>query len=159
MPLQKKKNYIFSDIALIKLPEPVEPNDVIKPISFACSSTSGMNAIAIGNGRKRDNDHTVAGILQYTELKTTPLFECVKTFPFLAFRQSVVCVKGEQHKSVCQGDSGGPLTTLNNFLIGVTSFSSPEGCETGAVQVFSRPSYFNEWIKEVAGVECKNSNI
>lgn len=142
---------------MIKLPEPVELSDVIKPIPFACSSiSSDKDVIAIGNGITKDSDQTVPPILQYTELKTMSRLSCLKTFPFLVFRGSVVCVKGEERRSACHGDSGGPLISSDNSLIGLTSFGSSRGCEKGYPQVFTRISYYQQWIKEITGIECKN---
>lgn len=142
---------------MIKLPEPVTFSDVIKPIPFACSSSSdsGVDVIAIGNGMMRDNDYDIPPILQYTELKTISRFSCLKAYKFLIFRRSVVCVKGEKKNGVCSGDSGGPLITLDNTLLGLTSFGSPKGCEVGAPDVFTRISKYSNWIKDASGVECK----
>lgn len=146
-----------SDIGLIKLPAPVKFNDVIKPINLGCSSTSGMDVVAIGNGITRDTNHTIPDILQYTYLETTTMLRCHWEFPFLLFRKSVICAKGEEKRSVCQGDSGGPLATADNkALIGVSSFVNRKGCETGKPQGFTRISSNLEWIKEVTGIECKN---
>lgn len=126
-----------SDIALVKLQTPVEFSDVIKPIAFACSSISNdKDVIAIGNGITKDSDQTMPPILQYTQLKTMSRLSCLKSFPFLIFRGSVVCVKGEERRSACSGDSGGPLITPDNTLIGLTSFGSARGCEKGYPQVF-----------------------
>lgn len=148
----------FSDIALIKLPEPVEFSEVIKPIPIACSVSEGMDVLAIGNGHTSDAYPGLPPILQYTELKTTNLQACLRSFPFLFSRKSVLCVVGEEHKSACRGDSGGPLVTLtpDDALVGLTSFGSKKGCELGESQVFTRVSSFTKWIKEVSGVECKN---
>lgn len=132
-------------------------NDVIKPISFACSppSDSGLDVIAIGNGGRKNFDTIMPRTLQYTELKTISTLSCLRTFPFLVFRRSVVCVKGEDLRSVCNGDSGGPLISSSNSLIGLTSFGSRKGCEEGDAQVFTGISKYAEWIKEVSGVECR----
>lgn len=140
----------------MKLPKPVELSDVIQPVPIACSSTNDMDVVVIGNGLRKNNDRTIAPILQYTELKTISMMSCLKSFPFLIFRKSVVCAKGEGHKSACRGDSGGPLVTPNKSLIGLTSFGSPKGCEAGSTQVFTRISQYQDWIKEMTGVGCKN---
>lgn len=146
-----------SDIALVKLQTPVEFSDVIKPIAFACSSISNdKDVIAIGNGITKDSDLTMPPILQYTQLKTMSRLSCLKSFPFLIFRGSVVCVKGEERRSVCSGDSGGPLITPDNTLIGLANFVSIRGCEKGDPQVFSRISYYQKWIKETTGIDCQN---
>lgn len=144
-----------SDIALVKLPQPVEFSDVITPISLACSSTNGMDVITIGNGITDTSSDSAPEILQYAELKTVLRLYCLKMFPFLIFRRSIICVKGEERKSGCHGDSGGPLVTTNNLLIGVTSFGSPT-CEAGGPQVYTRVSHYQKWIAEVTGVECKH---
>lgn len=115
-----------------------------------------MDVIAIGNGLTSDSDRGLPSILQYTELKTISTLSCLRSYPFLIFRRSVVCVEGEERRSTCSGDSGGPLVTPNNSLIGLTSFGSAKGCEVGATQVFTRISQYTKWIKEVTGVECKN---
>lgn len=144
-----------SDIALIQLPQTVEFSELIQPISFVCSSDKGMDVIAIGNGRMKDSDRTAPPILQYTELMTVSMLKCLGNFPFLIFRESAICVKGKQQKSTCHGDSGGPLVwMLNNSLIGVTSFSSSKGCESGYPMIFSRISFYNDWIRNVSAVEC-----
>lgn len=93
-----------SDIALIKLPEPVEFSDVIKPISFPCSVSNGMDVIAVGNGFRRDYDRGLPPILQYTELKTVSMLSCSWNYPVPFFSHSVICVKGKEHKSVCHGN-------------------------------------------------------
>lgn len=116
-----------------------------------------MDAIVIGNGLTKDSDTMLPSILQYTELKTISMLSCLRTFPFLFLRRSVVCAKGEEQRSACRGDSGGPLVTANNnSLIGLTSFGSPRGCQAGAAQVYTRISSYTKWIKEVTGVDCKN---
>ena len=50
-----------------------------------------------------------------------------------------------------QGDSGGPLT-FNGVHVGLTSFGSSQGCESGAPDAFTRTSYFRDWIREKTGV-------
>ena len=51
-----------------------------------------------------------------------------------------------------QGDSGGPLAHADGHLVGITSFGSSRGCETGSPDVFTRVSHFKDWILEKTGV-------
>lgn len=146
-----------SDIGLVKLPEPVTFNELVQPIPFACSSSSdgGEVAIAIGNGMRSDNDRLPPSHLQYVELQTISNLSCLKTFPFLVFRKSIVCVQGEEQRSICDGDSGGPLMlSSDNTLLGIVSFGR-RTCQDGSAQVFTRVSQYTEWIEEVSGVKCK----
>lgn len=146
----------YSDIGLIKLPTPVEFTDIIKPVPLACESTSGMDVVAIGNGLTKDTDKTIAPTLQYTQLSTITMPECLLTYPILLFRKSVVCARGVQQRSVCRGDSGGPLvTTDTGKLIGISSFVNLMGCEVGNPQGFTRVAAHLDWIKEVTGITCQ----
>lgn len=148
---------LHSDIGLIKLPSPVKTSDVIKPVPLACSSTSGMDVIAIGNGITKDTDKTIAPILQYTQLQTITMVECVLDFPVIIFRKSVICARGAQQRSVCRGDSGGPLVTADTgALVGISSFVNFLGCEAGNPQGFTRVASHLEWIQEVTGITCKD---
>lgn len=124
---------------------------------MACSSiSSDKDVVAIGNGIINDSQK-FPPVLQYTELKTISRLSCAKSFPYLIFRSSVVCVKGEERRSACSGDSGGPLVNWpNKSLIGLTSFGSAQGCEKGYPQVFTRISYYQKWIKQITGIDCKN---
>lgn len=102
---------------------------------MACSSTSGMDVVAIGNGVTKDTDKTIAPTLQYTQLQTISMLECILDYPILVFRKSVMCARGVQQRSVCRGDSGGPLVTADtNGLVGISSFVNIMGCEAGVPQ-------------------------
>lgn len=116
---------VWNDIGLIKLPAPVEFSDTIKPVKLACESNRALDVTAIGNGLMHTDDRQLAPILQYVDLKTISLGECLPNFPFLIFRKSVICARGQQQKSACRGDSGGPLISeKTKNLIGLTSFGS-----------------------------------
>lgn len=115
---------VWNDIGLIKMPKPVEFSEVIQPIKLACASNKdSLDVIVVGNGHMSPEHQTIASILQWTTMKTISYRECLREFPFLLFRKSVVCVRGEQKESACHGDSGGPLVD-NIGLIGLASFVS-----------------------------------
>lgn len=137
---------------MIQLPRKVETTKTIKPIDLACESSAGLAVTAIGNGITDTNSKTLAPILQYTTLKTISKYECILDYPFLAFRNSVICVKGEQQRSACRGDSGGPLVSQENgALIGATSFGSLS-CNLGYPQGYTNLPIYLSWIKEVTGI-------
>lgn len=136
----------------------MEFTEVIQPIPIACSSTNGMDVIAIGNGNTKKSNDKIAPILQYSfKLRTIAIINCLLEFPFLIFRTSVICAAGDDLTSMCPGDSGGPLvTTDTDKLVGISSFISSYGCEDGLPQGFSRVSSHLEWIEDVTGIRCKN---
>merc|ERR1712045_887863 len=66
-------------------------------------------------------------------------------------KDSHICINSEGGHGTCNGDSGGPLT-FNGVHVGLTSFGSSRGCESGAPDAFTRTSYFRDWIREKTGV-------
>merc|ERR1712223_374418 len=66
-------------------------------------------------------------------------------------KDSQICINAEGGHGTCNGDSGGPLT-FNGVHVGLTSFGSSRGCESGAPDAFTRTSYFRDWIREKTGV-------
>ncbi|KAF4525149.1 hypothetical protein B566_EDAN014766, partial [Ephemera danica] len=58
-----------------------------------------------------------------------------------------VCPAGE--KSVTEGDSGGPLVLYEGsepYEVGIVSFGSSAGCESGAPAAFTRTTEYLDWI-------------
>ncbi|KAJ8918135.1 hypothetical protein NQ315_011592 [Exocentrus adspersus] len=51
----------------------------------------------------------------------------------------------------CTGDSGGPLV-IGKVQVGVMSFISSHGCESGYPTGYSRVSYYRDWINRNAGL-------
>lgn len=86
--------------------------------------------------------------LMQVELPILSDGDCQKKFDEINTTK-VLCagIKGE-NKDSCQGDSGGPLVVENNgkwFLAGITSW----GIECGDGGVYTRTSYYLDWIKEI----------
>lgn len=145
----------LNDIALIHLPEPVTYSDFIQPVPLprTCDNFARTRAIAIGFGLQNTTDTTLAPILQWAELNIISNWECVRYFPFLFARRSVVCARGGALQSTCQGDSGGPLVEAQNrTLIGLTSFGHPTGCHHGIPQGYTRVSQYLRWINEITAI-------
>lgn len=74
--------------------------------------------------------------------------------------KTVMCAySGKFGHGICDGDSGGPLVTLDNKLVGVSSWAfgkskNGPGCAEGYPDGFQRISSFTEWIDTVlASVE------
>lgn len=120
------QSIVWNDIGLIRLPKPVEFSDVIRSVKLACETIKIQDVIAIGNGfTNAKQTKSASPILQWTNLKTNSYAECLRSYPFLLFRRSVICARGDQRESTCNGDSGGPLVAdKTHILIGATSFGS-----------------------------------
>lgn len=123
-----------SDVALIKLPSPVQFNKYVKPVPLACTtSTKGMHAIAMGFGVA--SIHGSSSILKYIELQITQQ------------NSKSICSNKLQLKTIAPGDSGGPLVSAETgALIGVTS-------NAGLFrQCFARVATYLDWIKNTTGI-------
>ena len=119
MPRHKTKG-TRPDIVVIKLKEPFDLNDYVKP---ACLPTkpikAGLKCLVSGWGHTKPHTNEEPFIkvtpdrLQAAKLEIASSTECERTFydkktniPFL--KDYEICVKGG-NEDVCIGDSGGPL--------------------------------------------------
>ncbi|NP_001307331.1 chymotrypsin-like elastase family member 1.2 precursor [Danio rerio] len=68
-------------------------------------------------------------------------------------KETMICAGGTTSMSACHGDSGSPLNCLFNgkyVVHGVTSFVSPEGCNTYKKPTgFTRVSAYINWINQI----------
>lgn len=59
-----------------------------------------------------------------------------------------ICIDAANGHGTCNGDSGGPLMDQSSprMLVGITSFGSTAGCESGAPDCFTSVPSFRQWI-------------
>jgi secreted trypsin-like serine protease len=143
---------LVNDIALIKLPEPVQVTDFIKPIAMQSSAESFENVILTVSGYGLNEKNKLPSLLQFTDVIGISKETCKKTFKGMA-TDLVLCVFGHPNKNMgsCNGDSGGPLITKTNepILVGVVSFGLSISCTAGAPSGFTRVFPYLSWINDV----------
>ncbi|XP_046400541.1 brachyurin-like [Ischnura elegans] len=152
-------NSLYADLCLLKLQNSINYNDNIAPISlppFSSNPPSYENTqvIASGWGKTSDNAGGVSPTLQYTPLTTISNDECAQFYGDL-ISESQICAKGDNSQSTCNGDSGGPLAAQDSgspLLIGVISFVSGAGCESGYPSGYTRVTTFRQWLTDNSGV-------
>ncbi|KAF2886572.1 hypothetical protein ILUMI_19601 [Ignelater luminosus] len=132
-----------ADIGLIKLQEPIQYTDNVKPIEWEEVWTDvNRDATAIGWGQTGVSapipDH-----LQYVHLKALTNAECEAQATWVS--EWDICSYLEPGKGTCLGDSGGPLVS-GGKLIGAVSRGDP--CATGYPDIYTRLSYASDWIKQ-----------
>ncbi|XP_065360063.1 brachyurin-like [Calliphora vicina] len=153
---------LTNDISLIKLPVPVEFNDLIQPATLPkmdgkYSTYEGDLVWASGWGRDSDAATAVSPVLRYIEAPVLKQSTC-KTYYLGSVTDKMICIKSVDKKSTCNGDSGGPLVYKEggvNYVIGATSFGIALGCEKGWPGVFTRVTAYLDWIEEISGVVNK----
>ncbi|XP_063919506.1 brachyurin-like [Zophobas morio] len=140
---------IVNDIAVIKLPTPVEFNNYIDPIalpSFSDADNDYENALVTASGWGLTDGHgtTVSEVLNFVQLTVISNLDCQTYFGTL--ESSILCTSGLQNSGVCNGDGGGPLVT-DQVLIGIVSFTVPY-CLDGYPSAFTRVTSFLDWLGE-----------
>ncbi|XP_055534401.1 collagenase-like [Wyeomyia smithii] len=145
-----------NDIALLQLSQEAEIGPTVRPVRLPNwrqlqSTFNGQLATVSGWGALW---HNAPEILPMNDLRRTSLpvitnLACNLRFP-AAISDSQLCVEAESG-SPCSGDQGGPLTVAdpdgNSTLIGVFSYVSIFGCNSGWPAVFTRVTPYLQWIE------------
>lgn len=129
-------------------------SDYVQPIHLSFEPTTAeMNALTMGYGLVSFNEF--AQNLQYTNMETVDLKECLSKKYNLTSKNSLVCAKGTQ-SSLCIGDVGGPLVSIDTGkLIGISIYIGGD-CELNRPEGFTGIIPYIEWIKEVTGGVIRN---
>jgi hypothetical protein len=149
---------LANDLAILELEEEIdwdEYNGNVRPICLADSGDfTGELALVSGWGRPSDSASSISPVLRYVDNR--PVLsqrECESYWGDL--NEGVVCIDTTGGKGSCNGDSGGPLSIpgAQYKQIGIVSFGSTLGCESGAPAGFSEVTIYRDWISSVSGVK------
>ncbi|CAB3379401.1 Hypothetical predicted protein [Cloeon dipterum] len=150
---------LVNDIALLKLPTPLNLTDYINvvklpPASDATKTFVGVNATVSGFGRFTNNS-TVSSYLNYVVLPVISNTECLSYYGSSVI-DSTLCCATQTNQSHCKGDSGGPLVYTDSdgsvVQIGVVSYGSIYGCDAGP-NGYARVSSFLNWMSATIGTD------
>jgi len=150
-------NTLNNDLGLINLGRRVPESATIKPIRFPGKDDLnetyvGEVATAVGWGRI-GNTLPVSETLNFVNLTIISNAQCLAAYDE-DIVESTICAVGIQssQQSTCNGDSGGSLIHYDadgeTTLIGVVSFVSDRGCDSGDPSGYVRPQFFVNWINE-----------
>ncbi|TDG47388.1 hypothetical protein AWZ03_006247 [Drosophila navojoa] len=150
-------NTLANDISLIKTPSVAFTAYINKvllpPIASSYSTYAGQKATASGWGKTSDSASGVTNTLQYQTFEVISVAACQSTYGSAVASAKVICIATPNRSSTCQGDSGGPLVLdSTGRLIGVTSFVSSSGCQSGLPSGFTRVTSYLDWIKTNSGI-------
>merc|ERR1711892_79106 len=159
-------NTLENDIALVRLPEKIEFNDYIRPACLppAEDETNGYvgeQTTPVGWGKNADSAGGITPKLQMVE--DLPVIDnptCDQTYGIIY--DGIMCIDSSDGKGVCNGDSGGSLNMRQEAenkwtQVGVTSFVSSAGCESGNPHGFTRVAYFGQWIESETGLKMTSN--
>ncbi|GLV32017.1 tracheal-prostasin [Carabus blaptoides fortunei] len=156
------KTHDETDIALIKLAEPIEFSNIVTPVCLPKEQALYDNEFGTvaGWGMKQFNTTTV-DILRQTFVKVLSKNDCRNT-PMRPYINSRVLCAYFDNTDACQGDSGGPLTYERepgkSEIIGVVSWGV--GCATPKMPgIYTSVVPFLEWIyrNTADAVWCKEN--
>ncbi|XP_066995227.2 melanization protease 1 isoform X1 [Anabrus simplex] len=147
----------FNDIGLIRLNSDVPYTDYIKPICLPLEeplkkSFKGEILFAAGWGRTESDSQSA--VLLKVSLPGVPVEACRKVYGSMdqPIGTSQICAGGEQGRDSCRGDSGGPLMTADSsgslVVSGVASYGNNVCGKKGWPGVYTRVSYFTNWVLE-----------
>ncbi|XP_028135106.1 brachyurin [Diabrotica virgifera virgifera] len=145
-----------NDIALIKLPSPVQTSKVIKTVSIAAGTNKYVNSVGnvAGWGLTKNDQTVVTPVLRYISPSILSNDDCKKVDQDYeaVILDTLLCSNPGSHKQgTCQGDSGGPLV-VNGVQIGIVSFGSTD-CEEGKPSIFTRVTEYHDWIAKHSDVK------
>ncbi|XP_028137420.1 trypsin-1 [Diabrotica virgifera virgifera] len=146
-----------NDIALIKVTEAFQFNDVVQPVKLPETGAQGSgNADIVGYSYNLFHNYhhlvyrpalPIIGIDRCNEL--IKIFEDSMYHQLYADKDSNICVLDYAYGNNCNGDLGEPLYQ-NGTLLGLASFWVMPCFEHGAPDVFTNVAYFVEWINQVS---------
>jgi len=156
-------NTLENDIALVRLPEKIEFNDYIRPACLPPSEDENNGYVGelttpVGWGKNSDNAGGITPTLQMvSDLPVIDNPTCNSVYGIIY--DGIMCIDSSDGKGVCNGDSGGSLNMRQEgednkwTQVGVASFVSSNGCESGDPHGFTRVAYFGQWIESETGLK------
>lgn len=141
---------LLNDVGLVKLPMNAEGEFISVVPMVSSGDLSGLTVRASGFGLTENNQ--ISNDLLKVNLRTITNQECLQTYNSNLVTDNTLCATWatREGESTCSGDSGGPLSSVINgqdVLIGVASFVSTAGCQSGDPSGYSRTSAFQDWIE------------
>ncbi|XP_011177423.1 trypsin alpha [Zeugodacus cucurbitae] len=137
------------DVALLRLSNPLNYSDTIKPILLASvelpegtpTIISGWGGVASGG---------LANELQYNTAYTLNRTSCIQRLNTIP--ESIRCLVKSAGNGICGGDSGGPAAA-NGVLIGISSFYA-NSCNSSLPNGFTDVIYTRDWIRANSDSDC-----
>ncbi|XP_066983059.1 uncharacterized protein [Macrobrachium rosenbergii] len=147
---------VDNDVALLQLPEPVDPGPRIFPACLPEQGATlpvGDTCTIIGWGKER-NTH-IFGTDVLHEAEVVPIIAsnvCEAVYEDYYITSNMFCAGYRRGRvDSCAGDSGGPLLCQRQgrwYIYGITSFG--EGCgKRGKFGIYAKVSNYRHWVQSV----------
>ncbi|XP_055619549.1 collagenase-like [Toxorhynchites rutilus septentrionalis] len=156
------------DVALVELPFPVTESERIRPVRLPNrrqiqASFNGQQGTFMGWGRFGEGN-SLSDVLRFGRSQVISNLACRVSLPTSQILDAHICTAGFSQNPIqgspCPGDSGSPLTIVDadgiTTQIGVFSYNSVLGCDSGRAAVFTRMSAYLDWIGENSDVVIRD---
>lgn len=147
----------INNVALIRLTQKLVFSDYIQPVKLPSNklfNTFTNSPVIVSGWGSIDDNEDIVPYLQYGYATVLDLNKCISSYDPERINQGNICLDNKQPggASSCNGDSGGPcVSTVTGELIGISSFVPVDGCDVSP-SVYSRVTYFRDWIKDQTGI-------
>ena len=140
-----------NDIALMRLSQPVdmEKAGTLPLYDFTSQPSNGTPLFVTGWGDTYFGSNQGSEVLLGAQVDVDD--NCLG-YPTSSISDAIMFCAGDGTVDSCQGDSGGPLVGNFNgvlYLTGVVSWG--DGCASGYPGVYTRVSYYVDWIQTYTG--------
>ncbi|XP_030570030.1 uncharacterized protein LOC115769378 [Drosophila novamexicana] len=159
------KRTVDSDVALLRLPKPVNATSWI---GYSCLPRpyqplpKNMDCTVIGWGKRRNRDVVGTSVLHQADVPIIPMENCRSVYHDYTITKNMFCAGHRRGRiDTCAGDSGGPLlcrdTTKANHpwtIFGITSFG--DGCaKRNKFGIYAKVPNYVDWVWSV--VNCNGN--
>ncbi|XP_059608219.1 brachyurin-like [Phlebotomus argentipes] len=160
---QYNPSNLNNDVCAVRLNTPLQINAAVQVIRLPRRSEFtqlwvGDRAYVSGFGRTT-NTGPISNQLMFTNIRIISNAECAGVYGTNVIIASTICGRGWDFnsQSTCNGDSGGPLIlrqggASGDLHIGVVSFVSGAGCDSGHPSGYARSTHFTEWVYANTGI-------
>lgn len=157
---------LLNDVALLEItprvaasfPANKTSSDAISVIRLASTSapaSGGKVCTVTGWGYTNKSAGIVPNPLQTVDLHLIDHANCQVSYGNQV-GPGMLCAAGDfGEKSACNGDSGGPLV-CDGVLHGIVSWGSNNCAGVCSPNVYTRVSYYRDWIEKALGEDAKN---
>lgn len=146
---------LMGDVAVVKLSQPLNFTEHIRPINLAESDPPNFSNVEILGWGRLYQDGPKPELLQHTSLSSLPHSQCKVYNPHAD--ESLLCLLPQRRdpSGVCNSDSGGPAV-YNGHLVGIANYVKGL-CGSPNPDVFANVAYYADWIKENSDLENSDS--
>uniref|UniRef100_A0A1Q3EV70 Putative trypsin-like serine protease n=1 Tax=Culex tarsalis TaxID=7177 RepID=A0A1Q3EV70_CULTA len=127
-----------NDIALIKLSESIEYDELNQPIALYEGEDLAKDTEVVISGHGRTEDSDFSELLKVNRMLVDDAASCGKN------REGLMCTNQVVGNGVCFGDSGGPAV-YEGRQVGVANFVQG-GCGTENSDGYAKVTYYRDWI-------------